>query len=548
MNLTESYGSLLLKLTLSAGRIPADGAKITVYYKGTVFSSAFTDRSGCSLIVLPTEQLSLSLDPGSVKKPYRTYDLHVARNGCVPVLFYGVQIFDGVTTVHEYTLTRTYDDPKTKQYIITIPEHRLFSGAEEQLVPQSCGREVFPAFLHTQSGNAVPFLSCLKRFVCRSVYPTWSGNLIAAFAISAATLLLRCRTVPDTLLLCGGGIFENIDRICNQLLGKLLYDRRKNQIADTEAACKSAHGLLALASEAQSFTGLINLLYSTDIIIKEGSFEETVPFTGISYPAPGDDSSDIAYMQSCLNRIAGRVSGIPLSPCFDGGFSREADESVAGFAKAFGQDYDSKVTPRLWSAITFVAAGYGLEPVPLANKADSDAFPGETLGTGCRNSDVLRLQYYLSKISESAGSNVVPNLESDGLYGAKTRRAVAAFQRYYGIPITGNADRETWDTAVRVYYALPSGSEPSLIPYPGTPVRLGDKGRYVSYIQYILNRIGTQVTAIPFLEADGEFGNATKNAVKAFQSFYGLDADGIVGPLTWEKLNTEFLGIENDVG
>ena len=37
-------------------------------------------------------------------------------------------------------------------------------------------------------------------------------------------------------------------------------------------------------------------------------------------------------------------------------------------------------------------------------------------------------------------------------------------------------------------------------------------------------------------DADFAYGPATENAVTAFQRLFGLAADGIVGPRTWERL------------
>jgi hypothetical protein len=61
-------------------------------------------------------------------------------------------------------------------------------------------------------------------------------------------------------------------------------------------------------------------------------------------------------------------------------------------------------------------------------------------------------------------------------------------------------------------------------------VRLGDCGDTVRFIQERLTVLGFPTSA------DGLFGSGTETAVKNFQSSRGLVADGIVGPLTWDKL------------
>lgn len=69
---------------------------------------------------------------------------------------------------------------------------------------------------------------------------------------------------------------------------------------------------------------------------------------------------------------------------------------------------------------------------------------------------------------------------------------------------------------------------------PAEPVlRAGDSGLIVRRFQVALNQ------AWPRIEADGEYGPRTIEAVKLFQRAHGLVDDGIVGPKTWGKLKGE---------
>ena len=56
-------------------------------------------------------------------------------------------------------------------------------------------------------------------------------------------------------------------------------------------------------------------------------------------------------------------------------------------------------------------------------------------------------------------------------------------------------------------------------------IKYGSSGEYVRIAQ---RKLGVYV--------DGKFGNNTKNAVINFQKSHGLDADGIVGKMTWTEL------------
>jgi lysozyme len=66
---------------------------------------------------------------------------------------------------------------------------------------------------------------------------------------------------------------------------------------------------------------------------------------------------------------------------------------------------------------------------------------------------------------------------------------------------------------------------------PNQPVlKKGDTGKAVERLQRALKAAGQAVTP------DGDFGPGTDRAVRAFQTAHGLQADGVVGPGTWDAL------------
>ena len=78
------------------------------------------------------------------------------------------------------------------------------------------------------------------------------------------------------------------------------------------------------------------------------------------------------------------------------------------------------------------------------------------------------------------------------------------------------------------------------VQYDGDPepsgkptLRKGDSGPYVTLAQTELIQRGYDLGS---WGADGKFGAQTEKAVKQFQTDWGLTADGVIGPKTWEML------------
>lgn len=67
------------------------------------------------------------------------------------------------------------------------------------------------------------------------------------------------------------------------------------------------------------------------------------------------------------------------------------------------------------------------------------------------------------------------------------------------------------------------------LPYPGI-LQSGSRGPSVTALQRRLCELGAGI------DADGVFGNGTRQAVASFQSTNSLTSDGIVGPSTWAAL------------
>ena len=102
---------------------------------------------------------------------------------------------------------------------------------------------------------------------------------------------------------------------------------------------------------------------------------------------------------------------------------------------------------------------------------------------------------------------------------------------------------------LRYYYGenmyINTAEEISGIPssWPGYDLSEGSSGSKVRQMQEQLNVIADAYPAIPRIAADGIFGPATAEAVRTFQSVFGLPVTGIVDYPTWYKISEIYVGV-----
>jgi glycoside hydrolase-like protein/putative peptidoglycan binding protein len=160
----------------------------------------------------------------------------------------------------------------------------------------------------------------------------------------------------------------------------------------------------------------------------------------------------------------------------------------------------------------YLDVGQGTVPSPSCGGVSLDFASYPELAAGDAGSEVSAAQCQLAAAGFSPGE-ATPTGEFD----AATVAAVEAFQADRGMTVDGAVTAATW-TAL-----LSTGDTPQ--------VANGSTGEAVSRLQRALTAALGGTVAI-----DGEFGPETEQAVLDYQTSRGLDADGIVGPLTWEAL------------
>ena len=102
---------------------------------------------------------------------------------------------------------------------------------------------------------------------------------------------------------------------------------------------------------------------------------------------------------------------------------------------------------------------------------------------------------------------------------------------------------------LRYYYGdnmyINSAEEISGIPssWPGYNLDIGSSGQKVLQLQMQLNTISEVYTSIPSVTADGIYGERTAEAIRRFQSVFGLPQTGVVDYPTWYKVQEIFVGI-----
>lgn len=150
------------------------------------------------------------------------------------------------------------------------------------------------------------------------------------------------------------------------------------------------------------------------------------------------------------------------------------------------------------------------------------------------------LQSYLRQLSYTDTS--IPQLPVDGIEGDMTTEAISSFQKSHGLPVTGSADQQTWES---IYDSFLSSRSKSLDPQPFCPfptvpvnyaVSKGDNGYLVRTIQHILRELSLIFPSFENVEETGDYDEKTADTISELQAITLNGQTGKTDRETWNTL------------
>jgi len=354
----------------------------------------------------------------------------------------------------------------------------------------------------------------------------------------------------DQYFVYGRDIFERLGRIVDQIFNNFLkragraepyfsiyYDGRK-------ASCcgMSQWGSQGLALRGYTPIQILRTYYPKDIDIYESTnfanHQESYP----GYPLrEGSSGEPVRTLQVYLNRISGDF-WMPNVGRPDGVFGRSTRESVIAFQRIFNLVPDGVVGRITWyQLVRIYVAVKKLAELNSEGKriGIGNTPPTAVISLNARGENVVELQFLINYISQFYSS--IPYVPQDGVFRQATRQSVIAFQNAFGLTADGVVGPATWRRLYEVFHNIQGTAKPppppdDIPPFPGVPMRVGDRGSAITLMQNYLNVIRQHYPNIPALTADGIFGPITQSAVLAFQTQFGLTTDGVIGSETWYKI------------
>lgn len=496
-----AIGYLLIQTRTAHDAVPLSGVQVRITdMDSNILYELTTDENGeTPVIALNTIDKSFSQTPYYNGLPFTSYSVLAKNPGFNSLFVSDIPIYDGETAVLPVVLTpmqQTQRQSVTQTISIGKPAVAMRDTSEQEgtyMEPRILRQVVIPnpitVHLGTPSSNAknvqVSFPEYVKNVASSEIYPTWPQNSLTA----------------------------NIYAIITFALNRIYTEWYRSRGYHFDITNSTAYDQYFVEGRP---------IYSSISRIVDDIFNEYVRRQGHIAP----------YFTSFCNGTTATCQGLSQ-----------------------------------WGTVTL--AEQGLTPIQILRSYYPDdveiaetevvtgilsSYPGTPLRVGSTGLDVQTIQTYLNRIRRNYPA--IPAItDEEGVFQDSTRAAVTKFQNIFNLTPDGIVGKSTWYKISSLYTAVARLAELDseggsigigTVP-PGSVLRQGSSGPDVITLQYLLDLISEYYPEIPGLTQDGIFGSGTRQSVIAFQKAMNLNADGIVGSLTWKALYDTYRGIIQNV-
>ena len=397
-------GQLTVNVTNNLN-IPIQNATISISYSGipdNILEQIVTDRQGFSPSVeLNAPPIELSLDESNIIQPYAEYSIYVEAPGYEPKDISGIEILSDTASMQPVTL-----NPLTSSLPsdIVIPAHTLY-GDYPSKIPEA---EIKPV---NESGEIV-----LSRVVVPETIVVHDGtpsdSTARNYYVSYTDYIKNVASSEIYATWPESTITANILAIMSFTLNRVYTEWYRNKGYDFTITSSTAYDHKWIYGR--------NIFDSISRIVDE-IFDQYLARPGVKQPI---------LTQYCDGR---RVT----CPNW---MSQWGSKNLAD------QGYSTiQILRNYYGDNMYINTAEEISGIP-------SSWPGYDLTIGSSGNKVLQMQEQLNVIAEVYSS--IPTVYENGYFDEETQDAVEAFQRLFGLPVSGIVDYPTWYKIQSIYVAV----------------------------------------------------------------------------------------------
>ena len=410
----------------------------------------------------------------------------------------------------------------------------------------------------------VSFTDYISNVASSEIYPTWPKESLKAniYTIISFTMNriynewyrskgysfdITSSPVYDQAFIENRSTYENINNIVEEIFNNYIVKGNSIQPYFTtycdgrNTTCNglSQWGTVTLANQGKTYLEILRYYYGSDINIKyDAPVGDVIGYPGyvVSFGSAGNP---VLAIQRDLRRIRKNYPAIPNITNTVGIYDEETVAAVKKFQEIFSLPVTGSVDKATWYKIKYVYTSVkklsDLYSEGLTREEATFLYEDE-LNYGDTGIEVEHIHYFLDAIAFLDPD--IPRLKTNSIYNDNSITMVKAFQKKYGLPVTGVFTYSDWKVLKDVYDKILKNLNSDYVNelYPDYFLVRGSTGNDVVRFQRFLLSICKYDHSIPGVRVTGIFDELTEKSVLKLQKDYGFQENGIVGPLLWRKV------------